>query len=610
MTHTISHLPDETVPHGHRPHLPGGCCGDCSGDCSGDCACGVESLARPNYSYGMLLEARHLAMEHRYHALRMNTHDIRLHDFGTVCGLRVEPHPSAECWNRFAILRPGIALDCCGREIVVPEDLYVPLVDGATSGWCGCGQEAGHVPAAPDKPVDVPPFEKLYILLRYRQCDTDPIPAYVRPCGCCGPCDHGDCVPSVTREGYEVVVTTTPPRPWRNPMGSAFCAWLDARLGTSPQVGAVAEQMDGNLQQALCEVVTAPCLDFCVGDNDDLLLATVTYVGKDSPPLIDNCTDRRLVLSTGAIVVALECLTTAVIDCCGKEKPPHSPPPPLRLEARVEPTTAPVSPAGDLEYTVRVSNAGSVAAPGFTLRLNLDDLALTADKAKLDGNPVSPDVSGRFVAVAFTTLAPGAHSDLVVTALYPNNIHTGSVTATASIEAYHPAATPPPRVVLTTFVGQEEGEGPRVLITSEQLYPKYPGNQLPTSLELKQALQLIRQGMVFAFDMDMTPNPADGAGGSNSVMVEIQGVPLDDVVVKWRASNVMNVTSKKLTALLKSTENPKIGVTLAGSNPTASLRSVAGAQLDGEVDLAAPLPPKSGDGTQGGDFVWTIQITG
>ena len=34
-------------------------------DCNGTCACGVEPLAYPKYSFGMLLEARSLALEHR-----------------------------------------------------------------------------------------------------------------------------------------------------------------------------------------------------------------------------------------------------------------------------------------------------------------------------------------------------------------------------------------------------------------------------------------------------------------------------------------------------------------------------------------------------------------
>ena len=105
-------------------------------ECCGLCACTVEPLAHPKYSFGMLLEARSLVLEHRYHAMRMNTHNIRLHDFGTVCGLRVDKHPSPQCVNTCAILRPGLGLDCCGREIVVPEDLFVPL-SGRRNEWLG-----------------------------------------------------------------------------------------------------------------------------------------------------------------------------------------------------------------------------------------------------------------------------------------------------------------------------------------------------------------------------------------------------------------------------------------------------------------------------------------
>jgi hypothetical protein len=292
-------------------------------DCTGTCACSVEPLAHPLYSFGMLLEPRLLALEHRYHALRANTHNIRLHDFGTVCGLKVDKHPAPQCVNSYVILRPGIALDCCGREIVIPEDLFVPLVDGATSGWCGAAMSTAPALAVTGTTsTDVPKATaatKLYICLRYAQCDTDPIPTYVRACGCCQPCEHGDCTPSVTREGYEVLVTSTKPKNWTNPVGLAFCNWLEAKLagpGSSAPALTLSQQ---TLDEVLCAVIIDPCADFCSGGNDLLLLATVTIAADGTLSGIDNVTGRRLVVSTGALIEAIACLSKAEIACCAQQ---------------------------------------------------------------------------------------------------------------------------------------------------------------------------------------------------------------------------------------------------------------------------------------------------
>jgi hypothetical protein len=44
-----------------------------------------------------------------------------------VCGLRVLPHPNKECADRWVVVRAGIAIDCCGREIVLRKDTAFEL---------------------------------------------------------------------------------------------------------------------------------------------------------------------------------------------------------------------------------------------------------------------------------------------------------------------------------------------------------------------------------------------------------------------------------------------------------------------------------------------------
>jgi hypothetical protein len=463
-------------------------------DCNGTCACGVEPLAYPKYSFGMLLEARSLALEHRYHTLRSNTHNIRLHDYGTVCGLRVEKHPSPQCVNSYAILRPGIALDCCGREIVVPEDLFVPLQDGAVSGWAGAAMAltgaasatavaatpAAALPAAvgtlppnpippgpPLVPPPPPPFfgvTKLYICLRYAQCDTDPIPTYVRACGCCSPCEHGDCTPSVTREGYEVVVTSTQPSSPVNRIGKAFCDWLEVQLNGPGQSASALALSKLSLDEVICAVVTEPCSDFCADGNDLLLLATVTLDANGALTDIDNVTGRRLVIPTGALTEIIGCLTKAEIACCAATDAY------LGLAGSVDPTQvnlATLTAAGDsLTYSVKVTNGDAhSAARSFGLGVaftagTLSFASATLTVAGIAQAAPTGDASG--VTVAIPNLAAGANAQLVVTANYaPTSLSAGAtLEAIAAITNY--AGQHDPNLTMTTTVVDQPPDPPKV----------------------------------------------------------------------------------------------------------------------------------------------------
>jgi hypothetical protein len=587
--------------------LPHGCCEECP--------CGVEALAHPKYSFGMLLEARHLALEHRYSAQRLNTHDIRLHDFGTVCGLRVIKHPSPECVDKYAILQPGIALDCCGREIVVPETLFVPLFDGAESGWCGAAQSSAQVAPAGTKRTT------LYVYLTYAQCDTDPIPTYVRACGCCeGTCEHGNCVPSVTREGYTVLVSTIAPPVWRNPVGAAYCSWLETQLkgpGASPQGYVIANE---TLDQVLCDVVTEPCANFCAPGNEWLLLATIAFTADDLLASIDNCTNRRLVLSTGAVVEALGCLTTAVTNCC-KTKDAY-----LTLAGAVAPATVNVEappPSPTLTYTLTGTNADAALSTGaFSIDVVLPG-GVTFGSAKLSVDGVAqpdpaPNATGISAPVA--SLAAGRSAQLVVTATYdPAQEHAGDVlTATASIGGY--AGPSGANVALTTTfidVGPPPPpvDGPHV---------KWQAAKLPTKMTFAVAAKQFAPGgpglnLLFDAPMDTT-RPPNGAVTTSIVTLSVKGVSVP-VVARWTNATTLNVNGAQPemeTAIraLASGGGP-IVLTLAGGPKDPALplspvmQSADGHRLDGspaDGTGAFATAGVSGDGRQGGDFTWTINV--
>src|SRR6266436_8275412 len=101
-----------------------GCnCKHGGGGVGGVCVeCDIPQLARNNYFTGKLLVERDFTDEQRYTLGKLRRHNQRLHGWGAVCGLKVEAHSNPACRNRFVLVEPGTAVDCCGREIVVAQE--------------------------------------------------------------------------------------------------------------------------------------------------------------------------------------------------------------------------------------------------------------------------------------------------------------------------------------------------------------------------------------------------------------------------------------------------------------------------------------------------------
>jgi hypothetical protein len=120
---------------------------DTTGPCSED-----RTPTRPRYFDGQLLTTGDFTAEQSYFLDKLRAHNRLLHGYGTVCGLAVVPTtpPSGS-----VIVEPGVALDCCGREIVVTEPIEVDLHDLA------------------DRPPD---RRRVYLCLRYDEVELDPSP--------------------------------------------------------------------------------------------------------------------------------------------------------------------------------------------------------------------------------------------------------------------------------------------------------------------------------------------------------------------------------------------------------------------------------------------------
>jgi hypothetical protein len=90
--------------------------------------CGIQTFRRNNYFNGKLLVKRDFVLEQEYMIGKDWLHNNLLHGVGTVCGLKVVQHPNPACRDEFVVIQPGLALDCCGREIIVKEPIIVPVL--------------------------------------------------------------------------------------------------------------------------------------------------------------------------------------------------------------------------------------------------------------------------------------------------------------------------------------------------------------------------------------------------------------------------------------------------------------------------------------------------
>lgn len=89
----------------------------CGGE--GAAECGHIATERNRYFTGKYMAARDFQDEQTYFLSRHRLHNRLLHGWGIVCGLKVTRHPNPECARRWVVVHPGIALDCCGRELIL-----------------------------------------------------------------------------------------------------------------------------------------------------------------------------------------------------------------------------------------------------------------------------------------------------------------------------------------------------------------------------------------------------------------------------------------------------------------------------------------------------------
>ncbi len=89
-------------------------------EATGPSECEPLMLERIRYFTGRHMTARDFCDADAYHRGMRHLHNRVMHGWGVACGLEVQAHPRPECG---VIVKCGMAIDCCGREIVVQRAL-------------------------------------------------------------------------------------------------------------------------------------------------------------------------------------------------------------------------------------------------------------------------------------------------------------------------------------------------------------------------------------------------------------------------------------------------------------------------------------------------------
>jgi hypothetical protein len=209
--------------------------------------CEMKSFSRPRYFYGQLLDVRHFESEQEYFKRKLWMLNRMVSGFGVVCGLDVQVGDD----NHSVIVTPGLALDKCGREIVVPcrskkiaiepmppkeaEPAEAEKAEGykngerSERGERGEGYKNGEDYCCEDEWVH------LVICYQESKCDPEPVLA--------GGCDVTErCSPGAVREGYEL----------RLDFGRAPAISVDSRIPNLIKGNSVN-------YRALVNWVSAPC---------------------------------------------------------------------------------------------------------------------------------------------------------------------------------------------------------------------------------------------------------------------------------------------------------------------------------------------------------------
>lgn len=131
----------------------------------------LDPNKRVNYLHGLILGVDEFRQEEFYLLEKNRQHNRALHGYGTVCGLAVSQ--SAESAGTEIKVNPGMALNYCGQVIQVPTTQCAVIEEWLAANSAAIIERLGSPAAGP---------LSLYLMLCYRECETDLVPIPAGPC--------------------------------------------------------------------------------------------------------------------------------------------------------------------------------------------------------------------------------------------------------------------------------------------------------------------------------------------------------------------------------------------------------------------------------------------
>lgn len=128
--------------------------------------CDLRQFEKNKYFYGKLMTVRDFETEQGYFDGKRRLINRTIHGVGIVCGLNVKDLTEKPSGSKKYIIKisPGVALDCCGNEIVVDKSYA-------------------------EKEIEIEGSKTNYLYIKYDKCETEsvPVPADASTCKevCC-----------------------------------------------------------------------------------------------------------------------------------------------------------------------------------------------------------------------------------------------------------------------------------------------------------------------------------------------------------------------------------------------------------------------------------------
>jgi hypothetical protein len=232
--------------------------------------CEIPYFERNNYYLGKLMTVRDFKSEQEYFNEKRWLINRMVHGWGVVCGLDVEKIDA-----KTVKVKPGLAIDCCGREMLVCEPQVISLKPEANE----CHKEK-HAQQGDTNIIYA-------ICLKFKECRTEPVPLAPSVCD-----QKEKCGFNRIRDWFEIEVIALPDR--------------ENRKHLCPKKYCPENLEKKSLHQHVCDWLLN-CPSECK-DHTCVILATVSL--NDSYELrgdIDKCSYRKVVYNNPMLYDMISC---------------------------------------------------------------------------------------------------------------------------------------------------------------------------------------------------------------------------------------------------------------------------------------------------------------